>query len=223
MKRAVLAMLVVCAALAVVFAQSEIRSENAVGYVKVTFEKNSYKLVNMGFDSIDGSDLKIEDVFGDQLPSSTSLSIWDRNSQTYSNYIYNTFAQWGPRDDQYTITKGLGVFVLVPGTAPSNQYTVYLMGEVPDNAGETNDVMQGYTGTGYPYPVQIAFTNTQIAQSLPANSVVHFWDDTWISYTKNAFQGWQTDRMLSPGEGFFIEKFDPGTMQYSEIKPYTWP
>ena len=201
---------------------NQVLSRNAVGYVRVTCPRGGLVLVRMDFESLDGSDLHAEDVFGDQLPSGTSIYAFDPSIPGYviDNY---SFLGWSTN---IVFQRGKGFWIEVPDSAPSNEYQVYLMGEVPDRftaPTSTVSVASNLSLLGYMYPSDILWTNTELAKNANMGDRLYHWDGT--SYVPNTlgFLGWTDPNLvITPGMGFWFETTAAAT-NWIETKPYTWP
>jgi len=223
MKRLVLAVIVAAAALALFcYAQTnQVLSRNAVGYVKVTCPRGGLVLVRMDFESLDGSDLHAEDVFGDQLPIGTKIYKWD---PTLASYVMDnkTFAGWGTN---IVFERGMGFWISVPDSAASNEYEVYMMGEVPDRftaPTSTVNISSGLTLVGYAYPTDILWTNTTLAKQAQIGDKLYYWDGTNYVLNNKTFAGWADPNLvITPGMGFWFKTSND--TNWLESKPYTWP
>jgi hypothetical protein len=107
-----------------------------------------------------------------------------------------------------------------------------MSGEVPgaSNSTETVQLDNLYGFMGYPFPVEVLWTNTQLADDLPVGAAMFVWDPLVQNYlavaTKNQnFLGqisWSQNPTIKPGHGFWITT--TGTLPpVIEVKPYLWP
>ena len=222
------------------WAQTNVLSQNAVGYVKLTVPADpvgseaSLLLARYDFVAIDGSPTTVEDVLGDQPAKNTVVWIWDR---TAGEYILPA-----PSLTEFLGTKtwNNGNEVIQPGDAfwiqngdgePATD--IFLLGEVPgaNNASETTDVVDATTFVGYPYPAAVDFDTTAIADVAGVGAVLFRWDPDTQGYVvpgpqKGEFLGstfWDpAGTMIQPGEGFYVSLV--GAKQTAqEVKPYLWP
>jgi hypothetical protein len=226
--------LVLCGLLVapVAFAQTNVLSQNAVGYVKITVPgnngtKNGLALVRHDFVNIDGSALEITEVLGDNWPNNTTLHIWDRANQEYKSTIALTVIP-------FVITQWSGTATLDVGDAfwienfDTNPAENYLLGEVPADASRTIDPAVGYIG--YPFPAAVEFTTTAIADAMPNNAALTTWNLTTQAYNPSiaktlipfVLTTWSGTAMIEPGEGFYIDTAG-ATPTVAEPKPYLWP
>ena len=217
MKKTIIALAVIALVAPLAFGQ-EVLSRNAVGYVKVTAPKG-FALVSMDFENMGGD--TAADIIGDQLPQGSSIFFWDPVGQTYVGET-KTKTGWAGTNK---ITLGRAMFFSVPNTAASNEYQVYLMGEVPATTGQTYKTV-GFYFQGYPYPVAQTWTNTDIAKQTAQGDSIFWWDVSGQTYagatkTKTGWGGAATNKVLNPGEGFIISAI--AALTVNETKPYTWP
>jgi hypothetical protein len=209
---------------------TQVLSRNAVGYVKILGEKGKLTLGRSDFEAMDSAGgIQVSNMFGEQLPADTFLYLWDRSAATYKILAKASRGSWGAAGTT-RVARGGGFWIRVPGTAASNEYPVYIMGEVPDRSTSPTTTVSGITGVnmfGFPYPVQGSWTNTDIAKKAPPNSFLYIWNQAgqaYVVYAKSARGAWDaatTNLVLNPGQGFWLR--NTGTFDWVEAKPYTWP
>lgn len=142
------------------------------------------------------------------LPSGSVFYFWD-----------STLGSWAPT---YGSSKGwdsTGSRQVLPGEAfflkPSGSYTAVLTGTPTTPPVTTNVLGWGHKGVfGYPYPVNIPWTDTQLASLLPPGSLVSFWDRTNSSFHNTFLKapaakggGWgnaASNYIVHAGDGFAI-------------------
>lgn len=95
-------------------------------------------------------------------------------------------------------------------------YAMNVHGEVPGGP-VTNQVHERWSALGYPFPDEIAWTDTSLASDLPVGSIVYFWDTDIAGleiFRKGppAKGGWgaASNHVLSPGDGFIVRQ-PPGS------------
>jgi len=223
MKRTGLAILILIVAASLSYAQTnQVLSRNAVGYTKITCPKGGLVLVRMDFESMDGGDLHAEDVFGDQLPMGSIIYSYDTSIPGYVSDS-RTFAGWSTN---IVFERGMGFWIKVPDTAASNEYQVYMMGEVPDRftaPTSTTDIANGVTLVGYMYPNDIYWTNTTLAKNAAMGDKIYYWDGSNYVVDSLGFVGWSDPNLvITPHMGFWFKTAQPAT-NWVETKPYTWP
>ncbi len=225
MKKIVVAMLGVATAATMAFGQTnQVLSRNAVGYIKLNIDKGDFAMIQNPFINLAGSDYTVTNLFGDQLPSGSSVFIWDEAGQTYVSENKG-FGGWFPGTN--VLDPGNGFFLTIGAAAPSNNYSIFMMGEVPDRFTQptgTVPYVNGFSMVGYPFPVTTEVTNTTLAANLPSGSTVFLWDQagqTYVSENKG-FGGWfPGTNVLNPGAAFFLST--TVSTNWVEPKPYTWP
>ena len=208
---------------------NQVLSRNAVGYVKVTAASNSMVLIRNDFNDLtSGGAPAVSNIIGDQVPVNSTVFIWSRSSQSYNSGTRSSRSGWGSFGSNM-LNRGEGFFLKIPSGAGISNYTVYLMGEVPDKTTAPTTTVANVTGLGLfgnPYPVSTPLTNIAIVANAANNDVVYLWNVTnqsYVSYTRSSRSGWggATNVTLSPGEGFWLRSSI--TQQWSTVKPYTWP
>ena len=220
MKKTIIALAVIALVAPLAFGQ-EVLSRNAVGYVKVTAPKG-YTLASMDFESMGGGSTPA-DIIGDQLPDGSSVIFWDPGAQQYVGELKTRSGWINPGTNEISFARAM--FLRVPATAVSNEYQVYLMGEVPAATGQTHAV-NGFYFQAYPYPVSVLWTNTDMSKQAADGSSVILWDTTTQAYVGSlkSRSGWNApgpSMVLNPGQGFILRATAPLTV--NETKPYTWP
>lgn len=218
MKKTLIALAVIALVASASYAQ--VYSRNAVGYVKVTAVKDGFTLVSMDFENM-GATPTIANVIGDQLPTGSSVFFWDPVGQTYIGES-KTRSGWTGTN---LITLGRAMFLKVDSSAVSNEYQVYFMGEVPATTGQTY-AANGFYFQGYPYPVGVLWTNTDLSKQSVVGDSIFWWSTTGQTYvgSSKTRSGWGGDgpiKVINPGEGFIMKATAPLTV--NETKPYTWP
>ena len=223
MKKLLIVTLVVLSIAAVTFGQT-VLSRNAVGYQQITLEKGKLALIAHDFQALDTS-LAISNVFA-SLPTGSKLFFWKPDQSGYEPFIKQALGGWQVGGSNI-LYRGRGAWVLVPNSAVSNAYQVFLMGEVPDKTTAPTSfvsVAAGLTMSGYPYPVEMKWTNLAIARQAPVGSKLFIWTTNYVPYQKQALGGWGAGGnalTIMPGQGFLL-KWASAT-NWSEAKPYTWP
>ena len=213
----------------IAYGQTQVLSRNAVGYVKILGEKGKLTLGRSDFEAMDSAGgIQVSNMFGNQLPDNTTLYLWDRGAAAYKTIAKVPRSGWAAAGTT-RVARGGGFWIRVPSGAASNEYPVYIMGEVPDRLTAPTTTVTGLSGLnmlGFPYPVQGLWTNTDIAIKAPVNSILYLWDQSNQAYQTHAKvprSGWSTatNLVLYPGQGFWLR--NTGTFDWAESKPYTWP
>lgn len=227
MKKIIIAALAIGLVGSAAQAQSnQVLSRNAVGYVKVTAGSNTLTLVRNDFESINGGSIAVSNLIGTQVPVNSTVMLWNRGVQQYRSGGL-TRSGWGTFGSNL-VRRGDGFFLRIPSGTGISNYTVYLMGEVPDETTAPTSLTENVTALGmygYPYPVNTYWTNTPLAKGAAVNDSLMLWSTTNQSYYSfgKTRSGWgaATNVILAPGQGFWFRSSI--TQQWSEVKPYTWP
>ncbi len=230
---------------AAAISQSSVYSANAVGFVKVDFPKGQWTMCAVPLNSMTGaSTATLGEILGtNSLPVGTKAYYFDTTTQ---GWLFETFEgvedpdtgdvifKWSPGTTAFSV--GQGLFVNVPADATSNTYTVFMTGEVP--AGSTSTVYQveGFTILGYPYPVNVNFSNTVFSTNATVGDECYIW--TYASnpsgeWQKHTFEGvedpdtgdvtlkWSPDVVLAPGSAVFYRAIS--SLSNNVVRPYTYP
>lgn len=228
MKRIALALVGMALLGAPAFAQTnQVLSRNAVGYVKIEVPTNKFAMVGPVFQRIGGGNRSLAELVGTNgIPPSMQIFYWNPSAQTYAIATFDPEDGWSPAATN-VVPPGRGFFLKAPA---NTNFTYYLMGEVPDS---TNKVIVGTGGGGfnqfaYMYPAARPFSNLTMSAQATASDQISIWNlvaQTYTTYTFDPEDGWPPallSRMMQPGEAFFYK--DAGSaINWSEVKPYTWP
>ncbi len=208
---------------------NQVLSVNAVGYVKVNIlATNKLHLLANNFEPLSGP-IAISNTFA-SLPFGTQIYLWDSAAQAYKSPITRGLFGWPPAGSNQLV-RGESFFLRSAGGATNVAgYPVYVMGEVPDASTaptSSYSTAVGLTLVGNPYPVETKWTNSALAKALPFGAKVYVWDASSQSYsapiTRGLF-GWPpagNALVLQPGVGVIVQTTN--TINYAEVKPYTWP
>jgi len=190
-----------------------VSSANVVGYNQITIPSNQYVLVSLGFDVADNT---ISNLFG-SLPVGSSAYLWDTQTQAYKSFTKATRGGWNAFGTN-RITAGTGAFAKLPANIATN---IYFSGDVPTAGTSIIYQVNGYALVAYPYPVDMAFTNTTLAKNSSIGDSISIWSNGWTVYTKATRGGWGagSNAVLKVGQAFFYKSTN--TASRGEIKPYT--
>lgn len=213
------------------FAQTTgVLSRNAVGYVRATAYKGNFVFLTHNFKDINGAAVTVTNLIGNQVPNSSSVIFWDPLKPPSGGYVTETriAGAWDPGTNN--IIPGKGFWLRIPPTATSNEYQVYLMGEVPDKTTlPTNSqfVIPGFNMFGHPYPVSVSFTSLALAVSGRNTDSAIFWNNSppFGYYTETRIAGsWDPGtNVVRPGQGFWYRSTRTTNTTWVQPKPYTWP
>lgn len=227
MKTRLLTLVAALAATASMAQTNQVLSRNAVGYEKITVRNNNFELTRLDFVNLGGSAYTVTNLIGDQLPVGSAAFIYNNAEGTWLSEG-RTRGGWLPGTNK--IVRGQAVFLNVPSSAPSNSYSVFYMGEVPDSVTAPTTTISNievFKGLGYPYPVAMQWTNTTLGATAPTGAGLFTWDagiTSYVSYARTR-GGWgaATNLVIQPGQGFFYTLPAGTTQTWVEVKPYTWP
>lgn len=192
------------------FAQTNVvSSANVVGYNQITIPSNQFVLVSLSFNNASNT---INGLFG-SLPTGSQVSLWNPSLQSWV-VIQKTRSGWGTGGTNI-LDIGSGAFVKVPAAT-----NIYFSGDVPMDSTSTVYVANGFKFVSYPYPVDIAFTNTSLAKQAPTGDQVSMWNNGWVVYQKTR-SGWGagTNLQVKVGQALFYKGVT--NRAANEVKPYT--
>lgn len=194
------------------FAQTNVvTSANVVGYNQITIPSNQYVLVSLSFNNASNT---IDSLFG-TLPTGAQVILWDTAQQAYTTFG-KTRSGWGAGGTN-TLDSGIGAFVSLPVNVQTN---IYMSGDVPTNATLPVYVVSGYRLIAYPFPADVAFTNTSLAINGATGDSISLWNNGWTTYGKTR-SGWgeATNLQLQVGQALFYKASSNSTVNL--VKPYT--
>ncbi len=220
----------VCLTLAAsVWAQDQVLSKNAVGYVKVAVPSSpNWGLFLNNFNPMNATSTTVSQIMSDQVPVGTKVYVWDLVGQTYRIATFLAGKSGNTWTPDYEIAEGAGFFAQAPATEATTNYPVFILGEVPDDSAIDVGLKEGFNLIGYMFPVDQPWTNMNLAKSADVGDKVYVW--TGYGYDIGTFLAgksgnyWSNpNAVLSPGAAFFYSKTTAGGKTWSETKPYTWP
>ena len=210
-------------------AQTEVLSQNAVGYIKKTLPAGGkFVALSIPLDSMSNTEIVFgETSVADEAPVNTFVYFWDSVAQTWIAGL-KSGKGWGPLQANYVLQPGEG-FLMQGDPTAMDDVDVTITGEVPADAMLSRGIpgSDAFGSLANPYPVDFTFGTSALASNAPVNSFVYFWDvgaQTWIAGLKSG-KGWgplQANREVQAGEGFLIQA-PGGAMTWEAEKPYTWP
>ena len=210
---------------------AEVLSANAVGYIKRTVPANggleviSYALNPMPYSGITWF---TNTSVAAEMPNGSWTYFWNPTTQRWIGSQKSGKGVWGSVAAAQQILPGEMFFLKTPAGAPAQEVTI--TGEVPDDATLERAVIGGnaIAALGNPYPVDVAFTNTDVAKKAANGSAAFFWNPTtgrWngsLKSGKGIWDGPAPTKIVLAGEGFFLKDFGAGSV-WTNVKPYTWP
>ena len=96
-----------------------------------------------------------------------------------------------------------------------------MSGDVNTSATNSSTIAAGIDATGLFFPVETAFQSTDLADDLPAGSVLHIGNDTtqgYDTYNKAGRGGWNGNPVIGPTTGFWIEAANG--LSWDETRPF---
>lgn len=219
------------ASVIVASAQTEVLSANAVGYIKRTIPAaGGINAVAHPLNSMSPGPLMFTNTaIAVDMPNLSWAFFWDPTLQRWSGTQKGGKGAWDGVGQAKQILTGEMFFLQTPA-AQANSVEVTITGEVPDDATLTRSVVGGgaIAALGNPYPVDVAFTNTDVAKVAANLSWAFFWDTTlqrWVGTQKGGKGAWDgvgQTKTIQAGEGFFLQDVGAGSI-WTSTKPYTWP
>jgi len=202
-------------------------SRNAVGYIRQTTVKSNFFLVTHNFKDINGGAVTVTNLIGNQVPNGTVVILWDPSIQQY-HFESRSAGVWIPGTNVIFPGKGFWLKMATTGSH-SNNYQVYLMGEVPDKTTlPTNSatLVSGLNLIANPYPTTVPFTNL-LGSIVPRNGDIGmFWDEANQQYffeSRSAGVWIPGTNVVHPGKGFWYKNTRATPTNWIVVKPYTWP
>ena len=209
MKKLVMTVAVLACAASIVSAQT-VTSANMVGYAKVQAVGGELTLVALNFET---GGLTVDEILGSQLPDLSVVNLWDKSTGAYVTCTKGR-AGFNPNP---VVELGDAFWIKAAGTGTNE---IILSGEVLQS--DTNSVVvdAGLDASGYYYPVDTLWEDTDLATQAPDLSVLNVWNGTgYDTYTKGR-AGWGAAGVtISVKDGFWLKV--PSTFTWNEERPFT--
>ena len=175
----------------VAVAQTQVSSNNIVGYFKLTLDRGKLILLRNVFDSGSTNAVTPDSLFGSTLPVGTEVYAWNNQTAAYLISKYSIKSgpppTFKPTTTNWTISvdigRGKGFWLKIPTNAPQSTYTIYFTGQVPTNSTETIQIAQGLNMAAYTFPSEILWTNTALSKNSKVGDEMYLWNPTNQSYT----------------------------------------
>lgn len=201
-------------------------SSSAVGVIKKTLPAGGRILLSVPLDQESDAGSGFE--FGSipafaNLPNMTAVYFWDVTNQTWITRSKSR-GSWGTAATRL-VAPGESFFLV---SSSSTNIDLVISGEVPADSSISRAIVgqQARSLNANPYPVPVVLTNLTFTKDLANMSAIYFWDvdnQTWVTASKSRGSwGTQKDRVITPGEGFFVVSYSNDTT-WVESRPYTWP
>jgi hypothetical protein len=210
MKKIIL-VLVGCSILANSYAEPvQVRSANICCNMRIDLPKDDLTLFSTSLIN----ERNTIDVLFQDLPEGTKIYMWQVADQTYRIFM-KTDLGWGLGGTN-TVENGQGLFIRLPAGVQTN---LVITGDVPLDASKNVFSSAGYALLSYPYPHDVLFINTEMAQKAAVGDQISFWKNGWTTYTKTA-SGWlgAEELKLKMGQAFFYRSSQNTT--YTEPRPF---
>lgn len=178
-------------------AQSNVYSVNVVGYVNLPTVANQYALFA---NPLDNGTNNLTSLLP-SAPNGSQVQVW-----TGSGYqvAQKTFGNW---NTNLVIPPGSGFFL----RTPSNQTNTFT-GSVASAFGETNSVslpggVFSLVGSRIPFSGNLTASGTNslnLGVALGNGSQIQVWNGTGYQVAQKTFGNWNTNLLISVGQGFFV-------------------
>lgn len=177
-------------------------------------DSNQWDLISLPLQTDSGN---VFGAFETNAPAGTQVLFYDAALTNFSGGTKSTKG-WDAPTANRVVLPGESFFLKSPAT---NSLSLALSGTVPGSS-VTNAVNERWTALGYPYPDEIAWTDTALASNLPTGALVYFWDGDRQRYDvfrkgPPAKGGWgaASNHVVLPGDGFIVRQ-PPGST------PFLW-
>jgi hypothetical protein len=211
MKKLITAVAVLAIAGAVMAAESQ----NIVGYAKKALGASNFLMVSPQFQG-SASSTPLGDAFSGMNDQSVVFT-W--NGSVYTKYTYFAGFGWFNESfqsaDAVPLAAGDGLWL----SGASSPVDVLMLGEVPQAASITINLVAGFNMVANPYPVELTLGDLPDV-SLSDQDVIFTWDgSTYTKYTYFAGFGWFNESFQSAdgvpvavGDAFWLDSGAGGTM-----------
>jgi len=231
MKKTLILMVGALIASVVVASAAEVLSANAVGYIKRTIPADGdLNVVCYSLNPMDagGVTLFTNTSVAAEMVNYSAAFFWDDITQRWIGSQKSGKGVWDGVGPTKELLPGEMFFLKTPAGGVAQDVTV--TGEVPvddtlDRAIVGNNAI---AAIGNPYPVDMAFTNLDVAINAANYSAAFFWDSgtqRWLGSQKSGkgvWDGLAPTKTVLAGEGFFMKDAGAGSV-WTNSKPYTWP
>jgi len=177
------------------FAQSNVFSVNAVGYVQEVFQPGIFQMVANPLNTTNNTVAGLLPA----PPAGTVIYKWNGTSYDSSSF---RFGSWGTPG--MTLNPGEGCFIKCGGSVGGTPFTNTFVGEVLQGA-LSNPLGVGFTMTASQVP-QAGGVQTQLGLVPAAGDTVYQWDVVNQTYVGHGFRfgSWGGgEPQIAVGEGFF--------------------
>ena len=216
MKKLVMTVVVLASAASIATAQT-VTSENVVGYTKVEAIGGQLSLVAVNFET-DGAALNA--LVGDQLDDLSSIFVWDKDGGVYLPVASKTRGTWSP---DHVINMGDALWLSPSGSATQD---VLFAGEVLISGTNSYTVAPGIDATGFYYPTEVTFKDTDLAATVPDLSTLFVWTGSAYHQWNKTRGSWAPvapatgDAVLGPSQAYWIKSASSTNKTVNEIRPF---
>jgi len=217
-----------------------VNSVNAMGYVALTLKTGDLFLATSAFFGMSDVTNTAEVMLGtdtNAIPVGVRLWSWDNVHSKYAvEELASTKAKgvyWARSTNALDYAPGLGFWIQMPTSGPTNTFRLTLKGEVPSaltSPNSTVPIMPGVNMFGYPYPIDVLWTNTDLAKNAVTSNRLWTWTGKTYSvneysYTKAKGQYWtDPSQQLMVGKAYWFERSaGAGVTNWNVTKPYDSP
>jgi len=218
---AILAVVALCSYITFATPVDNSTSVNVVGYYSLTFQRGEKVMTSMPFLGIGNRRLKSGDVFGDQLPVGSTVHAFDPVTKAYASDERSSMGWSG----NIVYRQNLGFWVMIPDNAPKQTYAFTYCGQVLTSGTVTNMIYPNLNMVSYPFPCNVAWTNTTLATQAAIGDQLYNWNGSnYVIFTKTA-SGWggATNLSVPIGTGFMYRSSRSEPISCAEHCPYKFP
>ncbi|NQT94496.1 MAG: hypothetical protein HQ559_17200 [Lentisphaerae bacterium] len=215
----------------------DVKSVNAVGYVKTQIPDGDWALISLPFLTMDEDvTFTIEDI----IPASANLVSTKAWFYRGGQWVAETLAQsgpsvvWSPGTNEFL--RGQDSLFVNISTADDQPYDLTVLGEVPgdNNLSQTTTVVVAggdWTLLGFGYPINVLVTNTELNTKAESADKIWTWNpdsDAW-EVTATYLQSGPTlawspaDAELQAGRGYYYDHTGGTLMNWVQDKKYDEP
>ena len=170
------------------------------------------------------------EIFGTMIPTGSICHMSDGGTGWVEEVVTGDFQPTGWSPNTNELWRGKGFFLRIKTTAS----VVRFSGEVPDaNSAPTTaiNLSTNWNYLGYPYPVEIRWTNTVLAKNAAYGDRMYVWSHNDQMYKEEVYVGdplcyWHPGTsVIHIGMGFYFKpkNVTSNPSPWIEPKPYTWP
>lgn len=221
-KTMLIAAVLAVAACVVARAQTEVLSQNAVGYIKIEVA-NNLTTISMPFDAVGYGTIYFTNSIGLQVTGAGAY-FYEWNG---TNWVTYTSTRSWQSASNLVLAPGTA-YILQRPTAWSGTSNIVISGQVPDATNTVRSIRgsNNLTMISFSYPTEESFTNTTLAKSTGGSGAyLYAWNGiSWVTY--NSTRSWQSasNLVLHPGVGYFFQAgASTPSFDWNVTKPYTWP